>query len=107
MNFLAGVTFKSLNLMGLSIVRTDLPDHSRRYGNFTFNQNYPARYVKSEIVCTKEMILQQKLLEKASCFVKMIGPAMVRPASSDFWKAPQVNEVKQFICCPTIAKSRL
>ena len=58
------------------------------------------------------MIVQQKLLEKAYCFVKMTGPAMVRPASSDFWKAPstrskQVHEVKQFICCPTIAKSRL
>ena len=48
------------------------------------------------------MIVQQKLLEKAYCFVKMTGPA-----SSDFWKAPQVHEVKQFICCPTIAKSRL
>ena len=30
----------------------------------------------------------QKLLEKAYSFVKMTGPAMVRPASSDFWKAP-------------------
>ena len=28
-----------------------------------------------------EMIFQQKLLEKAYCFVKMTGPA-----SSDFWK---------------------
>ena len=53
------------------------------------------------------MIVQQKLLEKAYCFVKMTGPAMVRPTSSDFWKAPQVHEVKQFICCPTIANSRL
>ena len=28
----------------------------------------------------------EKLLEKP--IVKMTGPAMVRPASSDFWKAP-------------------
>ena len=34
------------------------------------------------------MIFQQKLLEKAYCFVKMTGPAMVRPVGSDFWKAP-------------------
>ena len=34
------------------------------------------------------MILQQKLLEKAYRFVKMTGPAMVRPAGSDFRKAP-------------------
>ena len=53
------------------------------------------------------MIFQEKPLEKAYCFVKMTGPAMIRPASPDFWKAPQVNEVKQFICCPTIAKRRL
>ena len=31
----------------------------------------------------KEMTFEQKLLE-------MAGPAMVRPASSDFWKAPFV-----------------
>ena len=34
------------------------------------------------------MIFQQKLLEEAYCFVKMTGPAMVRPVGSDFWKAP-------------------
>ena len=36
------------------------------------------------------MIFQQKLLEEAYCFVKMTGPAMVRPVGSDFWKAPLV-----------------
>ena len=36
------------------------------------------------------MIFQQKLLEKAYRFIKMTGPAMVRPAGSDFWKAPYV-----------------
>ena len=72
--------------------RTDRPDHSRRNENFTFNQNYPARSVKSLIVCTKEMVFQQKLLEKSTFFiVKMTGPAMVQPASSDFWKAPLVS----------------
>ena len=30
-----------------SFVRTDRPDPSRRNENFTFNQNYPARSVKS------------------------------------------------------------
>ena len=32
------------------------------------------------------MAFQQKLLEKAYFIVKMIGPAMVWPAISDFWK---------------------
>ena len=30
----------------------------------------------------------QNLLEKAYFIAKMSGPTMVRPASSDFWKAP-------------------
>ena len=30
-----------------ALVRTDRPGHSRRYENFTFNENYPARSVKS------------------------------------------------------------
>ena len=34
------------------------------------------------------MGFQQKLLEKAYFTFKMTGPAMVRPASSDFWKVP-------------------
>ena len=73
-------------------VRTNRPDHSSQNENFTFNQNYPAKSVKSLIVCTKEMVFQQKLLEKSTFFiVKMTGPAMVRPASSDFWKVPLVS----------------
>ena len=41
------------------------------------------------MLCTKEMVFQQNLLEKAYFFIaKMSGPTMVRPASSDFWKAP-------------------
>ena len=77
---------------GFPFVRTNRPDHSSHNENFTFNQNYPARSVKSLIVCTKEMVFQQKLLEKSTFFiVKMTGPAMVRPASSDFWKAPLVS----------------
>ena len=39
---------------------TDWPNHSCRNENFTFNQNYPERSVKSSIVCTKEMVFQQK-----------------------------------------------
>ena len=34
------------------------------------------------------MVLQQNLLEKAYLIAKMSGVTMVRPASSDFWKAP-------------------
>ena len=41
------------------------------------------------------MIFQQKLLEEAYCFVKMTGPAMVRPVGSDFWKAPSVLTLHQ------------
>ena len=36
------------------------------------------------------MVFQQYLLEKAHFIAKMSGPTMVRPASSDFWKAPGV-----------------
>ena len=38
------------------------------------------------------MVSQQNLLEKAYFIAKMSGPTMVRPASSDFWKAPYVSE---------------
>ena len=34
------------------------------------------------------MVFQQKLLEIAFFIVKMTGPAMVWPRSSDLWKAP-------------------
>ena len=34
------------------------------------------------------MVLQQKPLGKADFMVIIIGPVMVRPASSDKWKAP-------------------
>ena len=40
---------------------------------------------------TKEMVFQQNLLENAYLITKMCGSAMVRPASSDFWKAPIVR----------------
>ena len=33
------------------------------------------------------MVFQEKLLEKADFIFKLTGPAMVRPASSDKWKA--------------------
>ena len=33
------------------------------------------------------MVFQEKLLEKADFIFKMTDPAMVRPASSDKWKA--------------------
>ena len=71
------------NLGRFPFVRTDRPDHSRRNDNFPFNQNSPARSVKSWIACTEETVFQQKLLEKANFIIKLTGRAMVRPASSD------------------------
>ena len=59
-----------------SFVRTDRPDHSRCNENFTFNQNHPARLVKSYIVCMKDMVFLQKLLVKAYFVIKMTGPAI-------------------------------
>ena len=34
------------------------------------------------------MVFRQKLLEKAYFIVQMTGPALVRSANSNFWKAP-------------------
>ena len=34
------------------------------------------------------VFFSKKLLEKAYFIFKLTGPAMVRPASSDKWKAP-------------------
>ena len=76
------------------IVSTDWPAHSHRNENINFNQNYPFNQI-SQIqnkLCTKEMVFQQSLLEKAFFIAKMSGPAMVRPASSDFWKAPLIQD---------------
>ena len=39
-------------------------------------------------MCRKEIAFQQKPSEKADFIVKMTGPVMVRPASSEKWKAP-------------------
>ena len=36
----------------------------------------------------KEIVFHKKLLEKAYFIFKMTDAAMLRPASSDFWKAP-------------------
>ena len=60
------------------------------FQNFTFNQNYPARSVRSQISCMKEMGFEQnswkkKNKKKTFFIVKMTGPAMVPPACSDFW----------------------
>ena len=40
------------------------------------------------MLCTKGMVFQQNLLEKAYFVAKMSGLTMVQPASSDFWKVP-------------------
>ena len=44
------------------------------------------------------MVLQQKPLEKVDLKFKITGPVMVRPASSDKWKAPL-----DFLALPIIA----
>ena len=73
-------------IRAFSIVRTDRPDRSRRNENFTFNKK-----LSSQIIgCTKEIIFQQKLLEKAYFIFKLTGRTKVLPASSDKWKAPLV-----------------
>ena len=71
------------NLGRFPFVRTDRPEHSCSNDNFPFNQNSPARSVKSWIASTEETVFQQKLLEKAYFVIKRTGRAMVRPASSD------------------------
>ena len=44
------------------------------------------------MVYTKEMVFQQKLLEKAYFNVEMtLRPWSGRPRSSDFWKVPKVR----------------
>ena len=40
-----------------------------------------------------------KLLEKTFFIVKVTGPAMVRPASSDFWKVPLVKKIVYVLFC--------
>ena len=54
----------------------------------SFLINSPTRSVKFQNVCTKEMVFQQKLLEKAYFIFKLTGRAMVGAASSDKWNAP-------------------
>ena len=56
-------------------VRTDWPDLSHGNENFTFNQNYPARYVKVCHSMHEGGDFSAKLLEKAYYFVKMACPA--------------------------------
>ena len=48
------------------------------------DQSNPKEYARGKC------FFQQKLLEKAYFILKLTGRAMVRPASSDFWKAPLV-----------------
>ena len=54
------------------------------------------------------MVFQQNLLEKAYFIAKKSGPAMVRPASSDFWKAPLDNTgLKDHITILTVYKTEI
>ena len=40
-----------------------------------------------KILYTEEIVFQLNLFEKAYFIARKSGPAMVRPASSEFWKA--------------------
>ena len=51
----------------------------------------------------KEIVFQQKLLEKAYFNVEMTGPAMVRPWSgqaTQFWRLESAFSTIQFQACP-------
>ena len=54
------------------------------YENFTFNQNYPTRSVKSCRIHEGDGFSSTKYLEKAYFILKMTDLAMIWPASSDF-----------------------
>ena len=43
------------------------------------------------------MVFQQNLLQKTYFIAKMSGLAMVRPASSDFWKASVDSKVHEWV----------
>ena len=45
------------------------------------------------------MAFQQKLLEKSIFIVKRTGRAIVRPASSDFWKARSDSGLQSLAGC--------
>ena len=58
--------------------------------SFLFKALQPDQSNPKEYARGKCFFFQQKLLEKAYFILKLTGRAMVRPASSDFWKAPLV-----------------
>ena len=59
--------WETVNLGRFPFVRTDRPDHFSCNDNFHFNQNSPARSVKSWIVCTKGDGFSAKTLGKNLC----------------------------------------
>ena len=64
---------KSPKLGRFPFVRTERPDRSLRNENFTFNKK-----LSSQIIgCTKEIIFQQNLLEKAYFIFKLTGRTKV------------------------------
>ena len=79
---------RALSICQNSVTRSAIPVVTRISLLIKTIQPDPA--IKSWIACTKEIVFQQKLLEKADFIVKMTGPVIVRPANSDFWKAPLV-----------------
>ena len=53
------------------------------------------------------MLFQQNLLEKVYLITKISGLAMVRPASSDFWKAPLVLGTSRSLSLACLYKGTL
>ena len=82
-----------LSLIRELVSELNRPDHSSYNENFTFNQNYQARSVKSLLKSIHEGdgVFQQKLLQKSIFHCQNNwSAAMFRPVSSNFWKAPLV-----------------
>ena len=59
---------------------------------YNLEVSFPAKSINSWMACTKEMVFQQKRLEKAYFIFQMIGQAMI-PLGQSFWKRPLNNPI--------------
>ena len=69
------------------IVQVIKKKYSRTVNKQLLRNYLHIEFMTSQILCTKEMVFQQNLSEKAYFIAKMSSPA-----SSDFWKAPLAND---------------
>ena len=77
-------------------VRTDWPRNSSHNDNFTFNENYP---VRSKMACTKEMVFQQKLLEKSIFHSKWLVRLWSGRSVLTFGKRAKGSLLKVIVYC--------